>query len=315
MQTTNPEVANVNWLEISIAAPAELVEAVANVFNELGSGGVVLEDPALIVDLITSGTAETVAPTLQPPPGEQVVVKGYFIGDTSLPERMKTLTLRLANFPVQWRTREVKEQDWATSWQKYYKPVRVGKNIMVKPSWEDYVARVGETVIELDPGMAFGCGTHATTAMCLALLEELVPGCAVVYDLGTGSGILAVAAALLGARQVTAVDIDALAVQTARDNAWRNGVSERVAVAQGNLLDNLACGRVDLIVANIIADVIIQLAPDAVAALKPGGSLIASGIINDRSEEVRRALGDVGLKPVKELAEGEWVAMVYQKTW
>ncbi len=302
-----------DWLEVAVASPVELVEAVANVLNEIGSGGVVIEDPALIVDLIAKGTAETVAPTLKPLQGEQVVVKGYFCHDTSLPERLEHLCLRLSELSVCWQTREIREQDWATAWQAYYKPVRVGKHIVVKPSWEDYIARAGETVIELDPGMAFGCGTHATTAMCLALLEELVPDCAVVYDVGTGSGILAVAAALMGARQVIAVDIDELAVRTARDNAERNGVSGQVSVAQGNLLDNLAGGQADLIVANIIADVIIQLAPDAVAALKPGGKLVASGIIIDRVDEVRRALGDIGLAPEQDMTEGEWVAMVYQK--
>jgi len=303
-----------NWLEIVVASPVELVEAVANVFNEVGSGGVVIEDPALIVDIITKGTAETVAPTLKPLPGEQVVVKGYFCCDASLPDRLASLTRSLATFSVQWQTREVKEQDWATAWQEYYKPVRVGKNMVVKPSWEDYVARVGETVIELDPGMAFGCGTHATTAMCLALLEDLAPGSEVVYDVGTGSGILSVAAALLGAQQVTAVDIDELAVRTARENAALNGVSDRVVVAQGYLLDTLTGGLADLIVANIIADVIIQLARDAAAALKPDGRLIASGIIAERAEEVRQAIGNAGLVFEKELNEGEWVAMVYKKS-
>jgi len=301
------------WLEIAVTSPVELVEAVADVFNESGSGGVVIEDPALVVDLITKGTAETVAPTLKPLQGEQVVVKGYFCCDTSLPDRLESLTRRLADYPVQCQTREVKEQDWATAWQEYYKPVRVGNKIIVKPSWEVCIAKTGETIIELDPGMAFGCGTHATTAMCLALLEELAPGCAVVYDVGTGSGILSVAAALLGARQVTAVDIDELAVRTARDNAERNGVSDRVAVVQGNLLDNLVGGQADLIVANIIADVIINLAPDAAVALKPGGRLIASGIINDRADEVRLALSDARLEPEKEQTGGEWVAMVYRK--
>jgi len=301
------------WLEIVAASPVELVEAVANVFNEVGSGGVVIEDPALIVDLITKGTAETVAPTLKPLSGEQVAVKGYFCCDAALPDRLASLTSSLAAFSVPWQTREVMEQDWATTWQEYYKPMRVGKNIIVKPSWEDYTARVGETVIELDPGMAFGCGTHATTSMCLALLEDLAPGSEMVYDVGTGSGILSVATALLGARQVTAVDIDELAVRTARENAELNGVSDRIVVAQGNLLDNLIGGQADLIVANIIADVIIQLSRDAAAALRPDGRLIASGIIADRADEVRRALDEAGLKHEKELAEGEWVALVYRK--
>ncbi|TYO97249.1 50S ribosomal protein L11 methyltransferase [Desulfallas thermosapovorans] len=300
------------WLEIAVTAPAELVEVVANVFNEIGSGGVVIEDPALIVELVTKGNAETVSPALELPQGGQTTVKGYFCCDCSLPERLESLSRRLTNLPVRWRTREVREQDWATAWQKYYKPLRVGKNIVVKPYWEDYCARVGEIIIELDPGMAFGCGTHATTAMCLVLLEEFAPGCAVVYDVGTGSGILAVAAALLGARQVSAVDIDETAVRAARENARRNGVADRVSVARGNLLDDLAAGQADLVVANIIADVIISLAPAAAAALKPGGRLIASGIINERAREVRRALVAAGLEPVKELTEGEWVAVVYR---
>ncbi|AGL00837.1 50S ribosomal protein L11 methyltransferase [Desulfoscipio gibsoniae] len=301
------------WLEIAVTAPAELVEAVANIFNEIGSGGVVIEDPALIIDLVTNGTAETVAPALKLPQSGQSVVKGYFCCDCALADRLERLSHRLTDLPVFWQTREVREQDWATAWQKYYKPVRVGKNIVIKPSWEDYTARAGETVIELDPGMAFGCGTHATTAMCLTLLEELAPVHAVVYDVGTGSGILSVAAALLGARQVTAVDIDELAVRAARENAERNGVADRVTAVQGNLLDNLAGGQADLVVANIIADVIIRLAPDAAAALKPGGRLVASGIIKDRAEEVRRALDDAGLEPLKELTKGEWVAMVYRR--
>ncbi|KAF1084091.1 Ribosomal protein L11 methyltransferase [Sporotomaculum syntrophicum] len=302
-----------DWLEVAVASPVELVEAVANVLNEIGSGGVVIEDPALIMNLIAEGSNETIAPTLKPLQVGQVVVKGYFCHDISLQQRLEHLSPRLSELSVSWQTREVREQDWATAWQAYYRPTRVGKHIVVKPSWEDYIAREGETVIELDPGMAFGCGTHATTAMCLALLEELVLGCSVVYDIGTGSGILAVAAALLGAREVIAVDIDELAVRTARDNAERNGVSDQVSAVQGDLLDNLAGGQADLIVANIIADVIIQLAPDAAAALKPGGKLVASGIIIDRADEVRRALGDAGLAPKQEMTEGEWVAMVYQK--
>jgi ribosomal protein L11 methyltransferase len=301
------------WLEVAVASPVELVEAVANVLHVISSGGVVIEDPALIMELIAKGTDETVAPTLKPLQGKQVVVKGYFCHDISLQERLSHLSLRLSELSVCWQTREVREEDWATAWQAYYKPVRVGKHIVVKPSWEDYIARVGETVIELDPGMAFGCGTHATTAMCLTLLEELVLGCTVVYDVGTGSGILAVAAALLGARQVIAVDIDELAVRTAQDNAERNGVSKQVLAVQGNLLDNLAGGQADLIMANIIADAIIQLAPEAAAALKPGGKLIVSGIIIERADEVRRALDDAGLAPKQELTEGEWIAMVYQK--
>ncbi|VFU19654.1 ribosomal protein L11 methyltransferase (fragment) [anaerobic digester metagenome] len=184
---------------------------------------------------------------------------------------------------------------------------------MVRPSWEDYRAVEGELVIELDPGMAFGCGTHPTTSLCLKLLENYIRGGERIYDVGTGSGILAVAAAALGAGRVVAVDLDPVACRAAAENVARNRVEGIVRVVQGNLLDNLN-GGADLVVANIIAGVIISLAPDAAAALVPGGFLIASGIIRHRAEEVRDALEEAGLTPWEQLEEGEWTAIVAKKT-
>lgn len=301
------------WLEIAITTSQEQVETVANVFNEMGSGGVVIEDPALIIDLIKNGNAETIAPQLKHSSSKDFVVKGYFFCDCYISDRLEELSRRLNELSIYWCTREIKEEDWATGWRAYYKPVRIGKNLTVKPSWEDYTARPGECVIELDPGMAFGCGTHATTAMCLALLEEMIKGGEIVYDVGAGSGILSVAAALLGVRQVIAVDIDELAVQTVKENAARNGVTNKVKVKQGDLLNNFKNDKVDIVVANIIADIIIRLAPDAVEVLKPEGQLIASGIILDRAEEVRQALRHAGFNVLREESRGEWVAMVCQK--
>ncbi|MBF7082607.1 50S ribosomal protein L11 methyltransferase [Desulfallas sp. Bu1-1] len=301
------------WLEIFVFCSRETVEAVANIMNEAGSGGVVIEDPALIVEYLSKGNAETLSPLLKVPPERETVVKGYYLCDCSVSDRLEEISRRLGELGVRWRTGEVRDEDWVNSWRAYYKPLKVGKRLVVKPSWEDYTAGAGEIVIDMDPGMAFGCGTHETTAACLELLEELVRGGEEVYDVGTGSGILAVAAALLGARRVTAVDIDELAVRTARENAERNGVSDRVAVVQGNLLNNLAGPGADLVVANIIADVIIRLAPGAAAALKPGGRLIASGIIRERAGEVCQALLCAGLEPERELAKGEWVALVNRK--
>ncbi|MFA7466851.1 MAG: 50S ribosomal protein L11 methyltransferase [Desulfotomaculaceae bacterium] len=297
------------WREITVFTPREQLDNVAAIFHELGSGGVVIEDPAFILECIRLGNTETIAPTLVPT-DEETAVKAYFPCDDSLSERLETISLQLGELSLRWQTGEVCEEDWATSWQSYYKPVQVGRHLVVKPSWEEYNTAPGDIVIEMDPGMAFGCGTHATTAMCLALLEEHLRGGETVCDVGTGSGILAVAAALLGAGQVIAVDLDEVAIRTARENISRNGVDDRVTVLGGDLLNNLAGVKADVLVANIIADVIIRLAPDAFAALKPGGLFIASGIIRDRAEEVRQTFLAAGLEPLSTKEDDEWVALV-----
>jgi len=297
------------WLEVTVFTPREQLDNVTAIFHDLGSGGVVIEDPAFILECINLGSTETIAPSLAPT-GEEIAVKGYFPSDDSLSERLETVSSHLGALSLRWQTGDVYEEDWATAWQSYYKPVQVGRNLVVKPSWEEYNPAPGDIVIEMDPGMAFGCGTHATTAMCLALLEEHLRAGETVCDVGTGSGILAVAAALLGAGQVIAMDIDEVAVRTAKENISRNGVTDRVTVLAGDLLSNLAGVKADVLVANIIAGVIIRLAPDAFAALKPGGLFIASGIIRDRADEVRQAFKNAGLEPVAEKEDDEWVALV-----
>ncbi len=298
------------WLEITVFTPIEQLDSVAAIFNELGSGGVVIEDPAFILECAGLGDNETIAPTLAPT-GAEPAVKAYFPCDGALAGRLEAITRQLDKLSLRRQTAEVSEENWATAWRSYYKPVRVGRRLVVKPSWEEYDAAPDDIVIEMDPGMAFGCGTHATTAMCMALLEEHLRGGETVCDVGTGSGILAVTAALLGAGRVTAVDIDAVAVRAAGENAARNGVSGRVAVLAGDLLDGLAGVQADVLVANIIADAIIRLVPDVSAVLKPGGLFIASGIIRDRADEVRRALQAAGLEPVAEKTDQEWVALTF----
>ncbi|SFH12805.1 ribosomal protein L11 methyltransferase [Desulfotomaculum arcticum] len=301
------------WLEVAVACTRENVEAAANVMNEMGSGGVVIDDPALIVNCINQGSIETVAPSFGQTAGSGVVVKGYYPAWPGTNSRLEQLLARLGQLGVTWSTREVHEEDWATAWREYYKPIKVGKRFVIKPSWEEYNPGGDEIIIELDPGMAFGCGTHETTSMCLALLEDELHGGELVYDVGTGSGILSVAAALLGAEKVVAVDIDEVAVRTAAENIQLNNVVDIVTVRQGNLLEGSVKVRADIIVANIIADVIKALAPDASAALKTGGNLIASGIIRDRADEVALALENAGLTCERRMEKGEWVALVCRK--
>lgn len=304
------------WLEITVRIPAEGVEPVSDIFIELGTGGVVIEDPALILQYRRDTHPDEWAVPGQAAENSLNLVKGYLPVQDDLPRRVEEIKSMISQMDLEPRpeilTHVVAEEDWAVAWKKFYKTSRVGRRLVIKPSWEDYQPRAGDLVIEMDPGMAFGCGTHATTSLCLQLLEKYMrPGIS-VYDIGTGSGILAVAAARLGAGRVLAVDIDPVACKTAAENATRNNVSETVSVRQGNLAELLE-GRADIVVANIIADVIAGFAPQAAATLRPGGTFIASGIIRDKAEMVRSALAAAGLSVCEALEDGLWVALVSQK--
>lgn len=304
------------WLEITVRTPADRVEPVSDIFIESGTGGVVIEDPAIILQYQSETHPDEWAVPAQTTDKGLVLVKGYLPLEDDTPgvvEKIINSIIRLDIEPMPLISFDgVAEEDWAVAWKKYYKTTRVGRRLVIKPSWEEYHPLEGDLVIEMDPGMAFGCGTHATTALCLNLLEKYVrPGIS-VYDIGTGSGILAVAAAKLGAGRVLAVDIDPVACRTAAGNVERNHAGGIVSVRQGNLADLLESGA-DLVAANIIADVIAGFAPDAAAVLKPGGVFIASGIIRDRAEMVRTALAAAGLAVCETMEDGMWVAMVSKK--
>jgi ribosomal protein L11 methyltransferase len=201
----------------------------------------------------------------------------------------------------------VHEQDWADAWKEHFHVERVGRRLVIRPSWRPFVPEPGDVVIDLDPGMAFGTGQHPTTRACLELLEEHIrPGDAVL-DVGTGSGILAVAAVKLGAARCLALDVDPQAVRVARDNAARNGVAERVQVVEGTLPTALASRHAfDLAVANITAAAVAALAPALATALRPGGTLIGSGIVADRLDAVLAALAAAGCSVTDVRAIGDW---------
>ena len=204
---------------------------------------------------------------------------------------------------------EIQDEDWSTTWKEYFHPIKVGDLIVIKPSWEEYNASPDDIIIELDPGMAFGTGTHHTTSMCIRLLEEIIKGGQEVFDVGTGSGVLAITAAKLGAMKVTAVDFDPVAVRVAKENIEANHVSDIITTGQSDLLKNVD-GKADVIIANIIADIIIRLLDDIPNRLKLGGTMIASGIIADRLSDVTKAVIDHGLTVDRVIEEGGWVAMV-----
>lgn len=202
------------------------------------------------------------------------------------------------------------EDDWAESWKQYYKPVPLGR-VTIVPAWESYEAKDGEVIIRMDPGMAFGTGTHETTRLVIRLMQDIISGGERVLDVGTGSGILSICASKLGAKSCNAYDIDPVAVKVAKENAEADGCTN-ITVGVSDLLRgvDLSLGKYDLCVANIVADIIIRMLPDVRDYVKVGAPIILSGIIGERADEVREAVIKAGFKVEKEISENDWVGML-----
>ncbi len=208
--------------------------------------------------------------------------------------------------------RAVQDEEWADAWKQHFKSQQVGRKLMVVPSWEQADESTGNINIYLDPGMAFGTGAHPTTRRCLQVLEDHINGNEVIYDVGTGSGILAIAAAKLGAAKVTGIDLDPVALGIAWENVTFNKVGDKVTIREGDLL-SVAGEQADGVIANIIADAIIILAPEVPDYLVPGGFFLAAGIIEGRRDETLRAIADAGLKIREIHQDGEWITVYATK--
>jgi ribosomal protein L11 methyltransferase len=304
-------------IELQVITTTEASDAVSEILYSEGASGVLIEDPNDFNALNEEGKSwDYVEEDLIKLMGKDAKVKGYFLssefseaGLKSIRERVENLsTFGLDKGKGLVTVREVSDEDWANAWKKHYKPLKAGERVVIKPTWEEYKAKTGEVVIELDPGMAFGTGTHETTAMCVRLLERYVKEGSTVFDVGCGSGILGITAAKLGAERVICVDIDEVSYRVSRENAETNKVAEKVDIRCGNLLDAVS-GKADVIIANIIADTIISFSEDAMRFLKKGGIFISSGIIKDRSDEVMRKLRDEGFSILEVLFAGEWCAI------
>lgn len=310
---------SMNWAEISIQTTHEATDAVANIFHDLGASGVVIEDPVLINLYRSSGTWDY-CELPEPTDVETVTVKAYLPVDDQLDDKLamfKNKVDKLCDHNIDKgqgliHCQEVKEEDWASAWKAYFHPLKISDRLVIKPTWEEYIPAVDEIIIEIDPGMAFGTGTHHTTVLCARFLDELVKKDDIVFDVGTGSGILAIIAAKLGAATVQAIDLDQLAVRTAQENVEYNGVQAVVTCGAGDLLTGVS-GQADIIVANIIADVIIHLLPDVPSRLTDKGAFIASGIISDRLSDVTAAILEQGLLVERVAEEGGWAAIVARK--
>ncbi len=303
------------WIEVNVAVTHEAVEAVADVLTNAGSKGVAIEDPQLINDLRKSGTWE-LCDIPEQENTEVVTVSAYYTDDDKLTQRLAEIDAQLALIEERigkyrfgnTRFRRMSEQDWANEWKQYFHVTHVGKSLVIKPSWEEYTAKEGEHVIEIDPGMAFGTGTHHTTNMMMERLEKVITPASTVFDVGTGSGILAIASAMLGAKSVKAVDIDAVAVRVAKENVADNGLAAAIEVREGDLLHGTE-GRADVIIANIIADIIIMLLKDIPQRLAADGVFLASGIIEERMADVEAEAKRQGLVVDAVDHRGGWVVM------
>jgi len=294
------------WLELSADVDSGDAEVVAEVLGRFGCGGVATEEKA------ASGEDDGPFANQQ----RRARVTAFLPIDDSLPTKRSQLEGALTHLalkePTELHQCETDDQQWETAWRKHYKTLKVGQRLIIKPAWEDYEAEVGQVVIELDPGMAFGTGQHATSRLCLVALERFLRPGALVLDLGTGSGILAIAAAKLGASSVLALDIDPVAVGIARSNVEASGLAHLVTVEEGTLPWGQGNwqGSFDLVAANIVADVIEELAHPLAGSLKANGVLIAGGIIGERLDGVVKGLEEVGLDIIDGLAEGGWRTIV-----
>jgi ribosomal protein L11 methyltransferase len=296
------------WIEVSVSVDGEAAEAAAELFNRYGYQGVAIEHEGIEPEKIDDGEL---------PPPTRLTVRAYLPEDDRADEAKRQLETGLGYlnmmYPMPQPTyRIVDEQDWAEAWKAHYHPVRIGRRVLIRPLWIDVPFQPGDVEIALDPGMAFGTGTHPTTQLCLEALEDVTPQGGRVLDLGTGSGILAIGAAKLGAGQVYAIDNDPVAVKVTLENLAQNGIpSGQVVTAEGSLETVLATQPpFDLIVVNILARVIIAMCGQGLGeTVRPGGYAVFSGIILEQADDVEAALRGTGLVPVRRRQQSDWVVI------
>lgn len=303
--------AEARWLEVSLTVDGELAEAVADVIGRYTSQGVVMEQAVRFNDAEDAGT-----------PYGPVRVYGYIAIDSTLEQKRQHLEEafwhlgQIQELPaVQFRT--IDDQDWMVAWKEHYHPIPVGKRLLILPAWleSNYPDRVA---VKIDPSMAFGTGTHPTTQICLALLENYIQAGQPVIDVGCGSGILSIAAIKLGAKSSLAVDIDNAAIRSTRENAVANEVEDQIDCGIGSVEEILSgqyfLRQAPLVLANILAPVIVRLFGDGLAdLLSRNGKIILSGILVEQASEVETEAVSRGLKPIDRMQVGDWVGLVYQK--
>ena len=310
-----------NWIEVSVQTATESVDAVSNILIEAGSDGVAIEDSQDFLMVPDDGFGQIWALDQADYLEEGALVKAYFLESIFTPELIAHVKEQIFNLksiglmiePNILTISEVAETDWATAWKQYYHSVKITRFLTIVPDWEEYEPQHSdERIIKLDPGLAFGTGTHPTTILSLQSLEYSIKGNETVLDVGTGSGVLSIAAKALGAGKVYAYDLDDVAVKSAYDNIKLNDYALDVKIAANNLLQDIEINA-DIVVANILADIITPLIPQAWSVLKPGGLFLTSGIIETKKELILSQLKDQNFEIIQLLQMKDWVAIIAKK--
>lgn len=301
------------WTDITITVPQRYADTAEAIATMVANGGIYVEDYSdLEQQAWEIAHVDLIEQELLDKPRDIVKVHMYLAPDENPAEVLPLFRERLEASGIEYEltTAGVEQEDWQNAWKKYYHAMDIGNRLAIVPGWEEY--QTDRTVITMDPGMAFGTGTHETTSLCLEVLDERVQGGERMLDIGTGSGILAIAALKLGAAEAEGVDIDPMCVRTAGENAARNGVQDRLKVLVGDLSDK-ASGVYNIITANIVAAAILSLAPHVPALMAPGAVFVASGIIDTRKEEVLAGLRAAGLDPFDVREKRGWVCVVCRR--
>jgi len=295
------------WIEVTLRVDGEAAEVTAELLQKYGYQGVAIEHEGIPPDKLDED---------QIPPPTHLAVRAYIPEDSRADETKTRLeeALRYMNMMYPMPTpvyRVVQEEDWAEAWKVHYHPLRIGQRLVIRPLWTEVEMGADDVEVALDPGMAFGTGTHPTTQLCLEAVEALVTPGLKILDLGTGSAILAIAAAKLGATSVLALDIDPVAVEAAVKNVEQNGVSDKITVQEGTLVNVVTSARrFDMLLCNILARIIIQMCDEHLGdVIRPGGIGIFSGIILDQADDVEAALRKTGLEPYARRVQGDWVVI------
>lgn len=310
------------WHELIVHTSTEAQEIISNILINHGSEGTSILDRSYIPDINKPGIEwELYDRKLLDNMPEDVEVHAWFKDDVSPTKLIEDISCKLEGLKTSIKDiplgtlrvecKQADDNDWKDKWKEYFKPLHIGKNIVIKPSWEEYTKKDNEIIIELDPGMAFGSGTHATTYMCIELLEKYVDLNKTVIDIGTGSGILSIASALLGAKSVLGLDINADAVEVATENVIKNNLDDKIKIIKSDLLKAVN-GNYDIAVANIIADAIILLSPDVHNVIHNNSIYIVSGILQEREKDVIGNVEKNGFKTLEILHRDEWSAIAFR---
>lgn len=305
-----------DWIEILVNIPTEMVDRASDICTMVVPYGFYIEDySALEKDALEIAHIDLIDEELVAKPRDKAIIHIYIDPESNYKDAVDFLSHRLQAEGIDFSiaTNGISEEDWANNWKKYFKPTEIGEKLLILPEWED-MPKTHRKILKIDPGAAFGTGTHSTTKLCLTAIEKYVGEGKNVLDIGTGSGILSIASMLLGAQSTFGVDIDALAVKTAIENGIKNGFSEpEYQIVNGDLADKVR-GKYDVCIANIVADIIIKLCDSVTDYIIPNGLFITSGIIDIRADEVIKKLENSGFKIIEKMEEKGWYCIVSEYT-